>query len=154
MTTRSRSVQVGDEAPAFTLRDQHETPVSLADFRGRPVVLFFYPKDDTPGCTLESCTFRDHFADFQALGVELIGISSDDEASHLRFANRHGLRYALLADHGGKVRQAYGVPKTFGLLAGRVTYVIDRQGFVRHIFSSQLNVRKHVTQALSALRTL
>ena len=154
MTIRTRPVQVGDEAPGFTLCDQSGNRVSIADFRGKAVVLFFYPKDDTPGCTVESCTFRDHFDEFQALGAELIGISSDDEDSHRRFASRHGLRYKLLADHGGKVRTLYGVPKTFGLLAGRVTYVIDSDGFVRHVFRSQLNVRRHVTQALAALRRL
>lgn len=147
-------VRVGDRAPEFTLRDQNDNQVSLADFRGRPVVLFFYPKDDTPGCTIESCTFRDRYAEFQALGAELIGISSDDEASHRRFADRHGLHYSLLADHGGKVRKAFGVPKTLGFLAGRVTYVIDRDGVVRHVFHSQLEVRKHVTQALTALGSL
>ena len=154
MANTHNQVKIGDAAPAFTLRDQSDCEVSLSDFRGKPVVLFFYPKDETPGCTVESCTFRDHHAEFQALGAELMGISSDDEASHRHFAERHGLTYKLLADHKGKVRKLYGVPKTLGMLDGRVTYIIDSEGRVRDIFRSQLSVRKHVTRALSALRSL
>jgi len=148
-------VQVGEEAPDFALPDAGGRMVRLSEFRGRkPVVLYFYPKDDTPGCTKEACTFRDGFEDFVAAGAEVIGVSSDDEASHRRFAEKYRLPFTLLADHGGKVRKAYKVPATLGLLPGRVTYVIDRAGVVRHVFNSQMQATQHVAEALAALRRI
>ena len=127
--------------------------VSLKDFLGKkPVVLFFYPKDDTPGCTKEVCAFRDNFEEFRKLDSEVIGISSDSVESHSSFAKNHNLPFTLLSDEGSKVRKLYGVPKTFGLFPGRVTYVIDKEGIVRHIFSSQRGAEKHVEEALKALR--
>jgi thioredoxin-dependent peroxiredoxin len=128
--------------------------VSLKDFLGRKsVVLFFYPKDDSPGCTREVCAFRDYFEEFGKLDAEVIGISSDSVESHKRFAVEHDLSFTLLSDEGGNIRRLYGVPKTFGLFPGRVTYVIDREGVVRHVFASQLSVKKHVQEALTALRS-
>jgi peroxiredoxin Q/BCP len=148
-------VQVGQEAPDFALPDANGRMVRLSEFRGRkPVVLYFYPKDDTPGCTKEACTFRDQYADFTDAGAEVIGVSSDDEASHRKFVEKFRLPFTLLADHGGKVRRAYGVPATLGLLPGRVTYVIDQRGVVRHVFNSQLQATQHVHEALTALRGL
>lgn len=145
----------GDRAPAFTLEDQDGRPVALADFRGRKnVVVYFYPKDDTPGCTREACAFRDHYEAFLDAGAEVLGISSDPPASHERFAARHRLPFRLLADPGGKVRAAFRVPRTAGLLPGRVTYVIDREGVIRHAFSSQLAATRHVGEALAVLRGL
>ena len=144
----------GDRAPDFTLEDQDGRPVRLADFRGRNVVVYFYPKDDTPGCTKESCAFRDHYTVFQEAGAEVIGISSDSPASHKKFAEKHRLPFRLLADAGGKVRAAFRVPRTAGLLPGRVTYVIDREGVIRHAFNSQLAATRHVDEALAVLRTL
>jgi peroxiredoxin Q/BCP len=126
--------------------------VSLEDFLGRsPVVLFFYPKDDTPGCTKQACAFRDDYGQFGAVDAEVLGISSDSVGSHMRFAENNGLPFVLLSDEGGRVRQLYGVPKTLGLMPGRVTYVIDKKGVVRHVFSSQLAVSRHVEEALTAL---
>lgn len=152
---RGEGIKVGDPAPDFALPDAHGRMVRLSELRGRkPVVLFFYPKDDTPGCTKEACSFRDAYEEFVQRGAEVIGISSDDEASHRRFAERHRLPFTLLADHGGKVRKAYGVPATLGLLPGRVTYVIDLHGIVRHVFNSQLQATQHVTEALEALRRI
>ena len=152
---RSGGIAVGDEAPDFALPDASGRMVRLREFRGKkPVVLFFYPKDETPGCTKEACSFRDAYEEFVQAGAEVIGISSDDEASHRRFAERHRLPFTLLADHGGKVRRAFGVPTTLGLLPGRVTYVIDRAGIVRHVFNSQLQATQHVAEALAALRRL
>lgn len=146
---------VGDRAPAFTLKDQDGTPVSLADFAGRKnVVVYFYPKDDTPGCTKESCSFRDQYAAFTDIGAEVIGISSDSEQSHKKFAAKHRLPFPLLADVGGEVRKRFKVPKSLGLLPGRVTFVIDKQGVIRHVFNSQLNATKHVDEAIGVLRTL
>jgi peroxiredoxin Q/BCP len=151
---RSR-VAVGDRAPDFTLPSQHGEEVRLADLLGSgPVVLYFYPKDETPGCTAEAGSFRERYASFRDMGVEVVGISSDDVASHQHFATHCNLPFLLLSDTGGRVRSAYGVPKTMGLLPGRVTYVIDREGIVRHIFSSQLQATRHVPEALAAVSKL
>ncbi|HJQ29628.1 MAG TPA: peroxiredoxin [Rubrobacter sp.] len=142
-------------APLFTLPSQAGEMVSLEDFLGRkPVVLYFYPKDDTPGCKREACAFRDDYEQFGGLDAEVVGISSDSVESHRRFAENHGLPFTLLSDEGGKVRRLYGVRNTLGLLPGRVTYVIDREGVVRHVFSSQLAASRHVEEALGALREL
>jgi peroxiredoxin Q/BCP len=143
---------VGDRAPDFSLPDAEGKTVSLADFRGKKaVVLYFYPKDDTPGCTKEACTFRDSYEDFQAAGAEVIGVSSDSGESHQRFAKKHGLPFTLLSDTSGTVRKQFGVPATLGLLPGRVTFVIDREGIVRHVFNSQLSPAKHVSEALEII---
>jgi peroxiredoxin Q/BCP len=151
----STGLAVGAAAPAFTLSDQHGKPVSLADFRGKKnVVVYFYPKDDTPGCTKESCAFRDHYTAFTDAGAEVLGISSDSEASHKAFAEKYRLPFSLLSDKGGKVRSAFGVPATLGLLPGRVTYVIDKQGVIRHAFNSQINATQHVDEALGILKSL
>ena len=147
-------VRPGDAAPAFSLPNQDGKLVSLADFKGRAVVLYFYPKDDTPGCTRESCAFRDAYEDFQEAGAEVIGVSSDSSESHKKFAARHRLPFTLVSDAGGQVRKAYGVPATLGLLPGRVTFVIDREGTVRHVFNSQFNPVKHVAEAKEVLARL
>jgi thioredoxin-dependent peroxiredoxin len=147
-------VKIGSVAPDFTLPSQAGEMVCLKDFFGRkPVVLFFYPKDDSPGCTREVCAFRDHFEEFGKLDAEVIGISSDSVESHTSFAVKHDLSFPLLSDERGYIRRLYGVPKTFGVFPGRVTYVIDKEGVVRHVFSSQLSLERHVQEALSALRS-
>jgi peroxiredoxin Q/BCP len=148
-------VKVGDKAPDFDLPDATGTRVKLSDFRGKQsVVLYFYPKDDTPGCTKEACSFRDSYESFKDAGAEVIGVSSDSEASHQKFADKFKLPFRLVADGGGSVRKRYGVPATLGLLPGRVTFVIDRDGVVRHVFNSQLQATKHVDEALTVLRRL
>ncbi len=145
----------GSLAPNFTLPSQRGKPVSLRDFLGKkPVILFFYPKDDTPGCTKEACAFRERYEDFRELNAEVIGISSDPVESHRSFAAKHELPFTLLSDEGGKVRKLYGASSTFGLIPGRVTYVLDEEGVIRHIFSSQLGVERHVEEALEALRSM
>ena len=143
-------------APGFTLPSQSGEEVSLKDFLGkkRAIVLFFYPKDDTPGCTKEACAFRDEYERFKELDAEVMGISSDSVESHERFVGKHKLPFPLLSDRGEKVRRIYGVPNTLGLFPGRVTYVIDQEGVVRHVFSSQIGVERHVTEAVSFLSTL
>lgn len=146
-------MKTGDPAPDFELPDAAGKSVRLSDFAGkRPVVLYFYPKDETPGCTAEACAFRDSHEAFRETGAEVIGVSSDSEESHRKFAERHRLPFTLLSDHGGKVRKLYGVPPTMGLLPGRVTCVIDKKGVVRHVFDSQFNPKKHVSEALRILK--
>ena len=145
----------GEEAPEFSLSDQSGKTVSLKDFRGRQnVVVYFYPKDDTPGCTKEACTFRDQFTAFSDIGAVVLGISGDSPASHKKFAEKHRLPFQLLSDADGTVRKAFGVPKTLGLLPGRVTYVIDKQGVIRHAFNSQFHATKHVDEAIGVLKSL
>ncbi len=146
-------IKVGDRAPDFSLPDQTGKKVSLKEFRGKCwVVLYLYPKDDSPGCTKESCTFRDQYDVFREVGTEVIGVSSDSTESHQQFASKYRLPFILLSDQGGKVRKLYGVPTTLGVLPGRVTYVIDKSGVVRHIFSSQFNPTKHIEEALMFLK--
>jgi peroxiredoxin Q/BCP len=148
-------VVVGAQAPDFTLPDQAGNQVSLKDFRGqKAVVLYFYPKDNTTGCTAEACAFRDSYEVFKEAGAEVIGISSDSEDTHQGFASRYQLPFVLLSDKGGKVRKQYGVPTTLGVIPGRVTYVIDKDGVVRHIFNSQFMATKHVNEALQVLKAL
>jgi peroxiredoxin Q/BCP len=149
------TIQIGQPAPDFSLQDGGGDTVTLGSFKGRsPVVLFFYPRDDTPGCTAEACAFRDQFEDFAAAGAEVLGISRDSPESHQGFAQKYRLPFRLLSDQGAAVRKAYGVPSTLGLLPGRVTFVIDRDGIVRHVFNSQFNPTRHVSEALSILRGL
>jgi len=153
--TKQQKVGVGDRAPDFTLPDQTGTPVQLSDLVGRKaVVLYFYPKDQTPGCTMEARAFRDSYDAFTAAGADVIGVSGDSVASHRRFAANQGLPFLLLSDRDGKVREQYGVEKTLGLLPGRVTYVIDRDGMVRHVYSSQLRVTRHSRESLTVAREL
>jgi len=153
--TKDRKVGVGDTAPDFTLPDQTGTAVRLRDLLGRKtVVLYFYPKDQTPGCTVEARAFRDSYDAFSAAGAEVIGVSADSVASHRRFAAKQGLPFLLLSDRDGAVRDLYGVEKTLGLLPGRVTYVIDRDGAVRHVYSSQLRVMRHSRESLAVARAL
>jgi peroxiredoxin Q/BCP len=147
-------VQIGEPAPDFTLPDQTGAAVSLGNFLNKTsIVLYFYPKDNTPGCTAEACAFRDSYEVFKDAGVEVIGISSDTAESHQRFAKKNRLPFILLSDEGGEIRKRYGVPSTFGL-PGRVTYVIDSKGIVRHIFNSQILFEKHVDEALRTLQAI
>jgi peroxiredoxin Q/BCP len=151
----ARAVQAGDKAPDFTLPSQSGEQVRLQDRLGeRVVVLYFYPKDNTSGCTAEACAFRDSYESFTEAGAEVIGVSSDSADRHAAFAGKHNLPFTLLADQGGRVRKTYGVPATLGLIPGRVTYVIDRTGTVRHVFSSMTNIGKHISDALEVVRQL
>jgi peroxiredoxin Q/BCP len=144
----------GSPAPDFELPDQQGNVVRLRQFRGKNVVFFFYPKDDTTGCTIEACRFRDDFERFTEAGAEVIGISDDSSESHTKFIAKYKLPFTLLSDGGGQVRKLYGVKRTFGLIPGRVTFVIDREGIVRHVFSSQSNPAKHVEEALAIVARL
>jgi thioredoxin-dependent peroxiredoxin len=151
------AIKVGDEAPDFTFTLKNGSPASLKSLRqqSKAVVLYFYPKDDTPGCTAQACSFRDQYETFTDAGAEVIGVSSDGSASHEAFAAKHRLPFALVSDADGSLRKRYGVPRSFlGLAPGRVTYVIDRQGIVRHVFDSQLQATKHITEALDTLKRI
>ncbi|HEX4228341.1 MAG TPA: peroxiredoxin [Bryobacteraceae bacterium] len=145
----------GDQAPDFTLTSQSGQSVRLSSFKGQQnVVIFFYPRNFSPSCTKEVCRFRDNYEEFSKMGAQLIGISSNDESSHEKFATEYKLPYLLLTDPGGSVRDTYSVKKTLGLLPGRATFVIDRNGIIRHVFSSQMKPHRHIDEALAALRRL
>ncbi|MDX1977830.1 MAG: peroxiredoxin [Pseudanabaenaceae cyanobacterium bins.68] len=146
------AVKIGDLAPDFTLPTPAGGSVTLSSFRGqKAVVIYFYPKDDSPGCTIESCAFRDRYQVFQDLGAEVIGISADSVNSHTQFATKHRLPFILASDTNNQVRNLFGVPNTLWVMPGRVTYVIDREGIVRQIFDSMLDFQGHVDQALKIL---
>lgn len=150
----------GDKAPAFSGVASDGKQVGLADFLGRrPVVLYFYPRDNTPVCTKEACSFRDHAGEIASAGGAVIGVSMDSQESHDRFVKQHNLNFPLLADTDGEICKAYGVARLGGLLGGwipakRVTFVIDREGTVRRVIASEFNASKHVDQALETLREL
>jgi thioredoxin-dependent peroxiredoxin len=149
------AVKVGDKAPEFTLPSQMGDNVTLSEFFGKKnIVLYFYPKDESPGCTREACSFRDSYEELTNLGAEVIGVSGQSVESHKSFATHYGLPFILLSDKDNKVRELYGVPSTMGIIPGRVTYIIDRQGIVRHIFSSQIQAERHVEEAKRTLMEL
>jgi len=148
-------IEVGDKAPDFTLTTHAGDSITLSHlWSERAVVLFFYPKDGTTVCTAEACAFRDAYDEFLSAGATVIGVSADDEASHNTFAAQHKLRFQLISDTDGSLRKAFGVPKTLGLLPGRVTYVIDRQGIVRLKFQAALGSDSHVREALAVVKDL
>jgi peroxiredoxin Q/BCP len=144
---------VGDPAPLFKAQLQDGSTFDLAAAIGkRAVVLFFYPKDDTPVCTLQACAFRDSYEDFVKAGAEVIGVSSDTVESHRAFSTRHRLPFPIISDRDRSLRKLYGVPNTLGFLPGRVTFVIDRQGIIRLVFSALLAAEPHVRKALEVVR--
>jgi peroxiredoxin Q/BCP len=147
-------LNTGDVAPDFELLDQDGKSVTLSERLTKgPVVLYFYPKDDSPGCTAEACGFRDSFQTFTDAGVDVIGVSDDSPESHRQFAARHLLPFTLLSDPGGLLRRRYAV-EAFGPLRGRVTFVIDAKGVIRQRFSSMTNMLAHVDSALKVLKDL
>lgn len=151
----ARYLSVGEQAPAFKLQDHDGNWVDSKTLFGEgPTVLYFYPKDDTPGCTAEACAFRDQFESFTDQGVQVVGVSQDDPASHKAFRARHKLPFCLLSDPKRNAHTAYGVGKALGILSGRVTYVIDRAGTVRHVFSSHLQPKRHIDESLAVIATL
>jgi peroxiredoxin Q/BCP len=150
----TKPIQIGDSCPSFILPDQTGKMVDINEFIGKKkLVLFFYPKDDTPGCTKEACEFRDRYADFLDLGTEVFGISSDSESSHIDFKKKHSLPYSLLSDAKKTVRKSFGVPgNLFGLIPGRVTYIFNEKGICIGIFNSQLDPIGHIDAALKLVQ--
>ena len=148
------NLKVGDNAPSFSLPNQEGDTITLENLiKNNVLVLFFYPKDETKGCTAQACKFRDDYEIFKELGAVVVGISSDSVDAHQNFIQNHNLPFMLLADVEGKIRKRYGVPKTLGLIPGRVTYIINRQAKIIHIFNSQLNPKKHVSEAISVIKS-
>lgn len=149
------AINEGDRAPDFSLKDQEGRTVALHDFRGlKCVVLYFYVKDFTPGCTAETRTFSANYGALQEMDAEVLGISSDSNESHDRFAGECEARFPLLSDRGGEVRRLYGVKASLGLLPGRTTFVVDKEGVVRKVFTSQMHPRRHVSEAVEAVKRL
>jgi peroxiredoxin Q/BCP len=149
-------VDVGSTGPSFTLKDQNGKTFNLDSVKGQKnLVIYFYPRDETPGCTKEACSFRDQFDVFKQQDALIIGISAQSVESHLEFAKKHRLNYTLLSDENNTVRKLFGVPASFfGVLPGRVTYVVNKSGKVVFVFSSQMNAEKHIEEALRILKGL
>lgn len=155
-STNMVALGVGSSVPSFSLKDQNGEVFEYDSVKGKSnLVIYFYPKDDSPGCTKEACSFRDQFEVFKKADAQIIGISGQSVKSHFEFAKKHRLNYTLLSDEGNKVRKLFGVPTNFfGLLPGRVTYVVNKQGKVIFIFNSQINAEKHIDEALQILKTV
>ena len=146
-------LQIGDQIPSFSLKDQHGK-IRTSTNLNKPLVLFFYPKDDTPGCTIEACGFRDKYDLFKILGAEVWGVSNGDTQSHLEFANKNKLQYPLICDQNNILRAQFGVPKKLGFIEGRVTYIINSKRIIIHIFEDLLNGPAHIKEAIKALKKL
>lgn len=149
-------LEIGTKAPDFTLPNKEGQNIQFYELLAKgPAVLYFYPKNETPGCTKEACAFRDQYEDFKDTGAEVVGVSADSTTSHLKFANNRRLPFVLLSDPEHRVHKQYGVSSSFfGLFSQRITYVIDQDGTVQHAFKSQLAINKHIDQALATLRSL
>lgn len=150
-------LSVGSRAPDFTGQLADGRTVRLSDvLRDHHVVLYFFPRDFTPGCTKEACSFRDHHAEIAALGAEIYGVSLDPPQRHQEFAREYKLPFPLISDTDKSIARAYGVLRLGGLFPfpKRVTYVIDRSGVIRHVVHSELNMDAHVDEAIEALRKL
>jgi len=147
-------LKAGDKVPSFQLQDQDGQTFNINSVLGKqPLVIYFYPKDETGTCTKEACSFRDAYEDFTSRGAKVIGISGDDVASHKSFANHHKLPFTLLADTGNKVRKLFGVPKKL-FIPGRVTYIVDKTGTITYVFNNLSDGPRHVKEALAALEKM
>jgi peroxiredoxin Q/BCP len=148
-------INVGDLLPAFTLLDQNNKPVSPSNFKDQPLVIFFYPKDHTPGCTAQACDFRNYESEFQAVGAQVIGINDASVLSHRGFSDKYNLTYPILSDPGHKVRKSFGAPGLlFNTVANRITYVTDENHRVVYIFKSLLRATDHVEESLAFLKSV
>lgn len=149
------ALEIGDQVPQFIATDSNGAAFDSTTVIGKkPLVLYFYPKDNTPGCTAQACSFRDQYQDFSDLGAEVIGVSGDGLVSHQKFTKQYKLPFLLLSDSNKKLRKLFGVPTSlFGMLPGRVTYVIDRKGKIQYFFNSML-AGQHLPKALAALKKI
>jgi peroxiredoxin Q/BCP len=148
------ALKEGDIVPNFKVKTQSGEPFELSNYIGKPLVIYFYPKDNTPGCTTQACSFRDQYQDFQDLGAEVIGISGDSEASHDKFTQKYKLPFILLSDGNKKIRNAFGVPTHFfGLMPGRVTYIIDKEGKIVSVFDN-IKANVHIEHALKMIKKM
>lgn len=149
------ALQPGDKIPDFSTKDNNGNNFDSTSIVGKkPVVFYFYPKDNTPGCTAQACSFRDQYEDFKDLGAEVVGISSDSIASHEKFVQQYKLPFILLSDNDKKIRKLFGVkPDLFGLIPGRVTYVADKNGIIQLIFDS-MNATNHIPKALETIKKM
>ena len=153
---KTKELKEGDKIPFFQLQNQDGEIINIQDYIGKQnLVIYFYPKDDTPGCTKQACSFRDQYEDFNDLNAEVFGISGQSVSSHKEFAVKYRLNFNLLCDVDNEVRKLFGVPTSFlGLLPGRVTYIIDKSGKIVHIFNSQFRAEEHINQAKNILKQL
>ncbi|WP_339811312.1 peroxiredoxin [uncultured Imperialibacter sp.] len=156
MAQSKEMLKVGDKIPSFELPDQNGKLISIDSLLvSKNLVIYFYPKDYTSGCTAEACSFRDHYEVFKEYDAEVIGISTDGANRHNAFAKSYQLGFILLSDKGKKVEKLFGVPRAlFGLMTGRVTFVVDKKGLIRHVFRSQTQATKHVDEALQIVKSL
>lgn len=146
-------MKIGDKLKPFSLQNENGEIVNIDANFGQPLVIYFYPKDDTPGCTKEACAFRDSFEEFTNAGVTVFGVSADSPKSHLAFKEKYRLPFSLLTDRGNQLRKTWNVPSSlFGLLPGRVTYIFDKKGILLHLFNSQLRAEQHISEALVILQ--
>jgi peroxiredoxin Q/BCP len=152
--SKAKSIEIGDKIPSFELKDQNGKLFRIDSVVGeKNLVIYFYPKDDSPGCTKQACSFRDQYEDFMEADAMVIGISGQSVESHKKFAEKHNLPFTLLSDEGNNVRKMFGVPSNmFGAIPGRVTYVVNMDGIVILTFNSQTNVTRHVEEALDVLK--
>ena len=149
------ALQVGDKIPNFSAKDSNGNVFESSTIVGiKPAVFYFYPKDDTPGCTAQACSFRDQYEDFKDLGAEVIGISSDSIDSHQNFIKKYNLPFILISDNDKKIRTLFGVkPNLFGMLPGRVTYIVDKNGIIQLVFDSFL-ASNHIPKALETIKKI
>ncbi|MFV8326039.1 peroxiredoxin [Flavobacterium sp. ZS1P14] len=148
-------LKVGDKIPNFKAKDTNGNDFESQSLVGhKPVVIYFYPKDNTPGCTAQACSFRDQYEDFKDLGAEVIGVSSDSVSSHKEFAKHYKLPFLLLSDPDKKIKKLFGVhSKMLGLIPGRVTYVADKDGIIQLVFDGMIATR-HMPEALETVKRL
>jgi len=152
--TSMEKIKVGDKVPSFKLKDQNGNLFTINNAIKKSMVIYFYPKDDTPGCVKEACKFRDDFEKFDDIGAMVIGISGDSVESHKKFELKYNLPFILLADINNEVRKLFGVSKSMIFLPGRVTYVVDKNGIVQYIFNSQFGAEKHIENSLKKLKEI
>jgi len=150
-----KALEIGDYIPDFELQDQYGQWVQRDDFEGQPLVMFFYPKDHTPGCTAEACSFRDYESEFHAAGAQVIGINDAEVSIHKNFADKYDLNYPVLSDPGHTLRKSFGAPGLlFNSVANRITYVTDSSHKVAYIFKSLFRANDHVSESLDFIKKM